>query len=1443
MAGKVLKKLLCGTGSSLAISFLAISLLAPVQFPSWAGTEPLLKEVGIDPARTLVKGDPIWMGGAEHRQSWRLFDLGGPMDLGFTLLFAPDLRLKSPVNEGRCQFPPWYAIMAFNSDSILRIVIFEDRRQEPYKSYANVFLSDDTLVFERDGTGAFRALGSRPFELKKTGDLYCLKDPYGQRVLFFRSRPLDMEWGPFWIGGAGEVTEIRDRNGNALTYTYNADNLPVRVADGLGRRLDLTYAEDPKIDNRNLLSVSDHTGRTVTFQYGPCIEGKSIRLDSFTAVDGRVTRFSYEMAGTNDCWLIEKVQLPEGNSHIDQDWNYSSFVPYLVKQRDAYGNELSLAQSSDAQGLSTVEVTEPGGAQTTFRHQDKRYPTGLTDAEAKSLQIGYDGSWRPTSLVDRLGASTSFSYETASGFPNLLTDASGNSWTVTYEARDQSFELPSSREESVTFTFHLPTCYAGPTGPCRQLEYDARGNAVSHTDQAGRTWTATYDTGGKVLTETNPAGAATTFSYFQDASLAGVDGPESDPVGFEYDTHGYFKRATFGGASSLEMARDVAGRVTSITDEENRVWSRQYDQNGSLEKSTDPASSFRMFEHDLMDRTSKITDRTGGVWERAFDSRGNLASLKDPTGLSALFAYDALGRLNGVTSGGETWMLAYDAEGIPVSQTSPLGLKTEYATDPLGRATSVKLPDGQTTLLERDAWGRITKVTDPLARATEYTYDPTGLLSGVAGPGASRAEFAYDGGGNLKSATDAGGNVWSFGRSSAGRVDSFTDPLDRVTNFAYDGRGFMSGVGYLGGQTLDISRDKSGRTTLRGYSGGPEIPYAYDPVGRLASTAGIELRRDAEGRITSTSDGSSAMGATYDAAGRLVSLDYGPLTVTYTYNPATGFPTSVSDSLTGTSVNLAWDKDGRLSGIGRPNGVDTTLTWDPASRLSGIKHGDLLDLSYSRDAAGQVTGVLITGGPDISGLLRASSVSFQYDAASQPAGDGFGSDSRGRATLNDGLTLMWDGASRALMVGGVTYEYNGASQPIRRKDGATDRKFQYHHALPGSPLAIERDASGGGALGYFIYDPAGNLLYGIDPGDGNRVFFYHFDAAGSTVMLTNSAGESTDRYAYDPFGALIGHHGTSGQPFTFNGQMGVRQEGPEGRIYRMGLRLYDAMAGRFVSREPLWPHLKEARSLNPYQFAFGNPLTFADPAGTDPEETSDRYAWLGGPVEGPNFNARPVLVNGAAQDAYFLYTDDMNQEVSWGNTYYWRIDETAEGPCNFLPVEDFGYGPFKWLSHYYHIVGQDVAGQSPPTPEEESAASRGLFYYQRFLDDGHAQPSCQQDAAAERPVRTGLFYMHRFLDDAPAQASTREAAQKVQGVWINVPLAGFRRFVPGGRIRTKDGDYDPFTNSVLTVTELLDPKTGRWEALDFQSQGGGASEGLGPAGGFVDHNWIGFWGN
>ena len=49
----------------------------------------------------------------------------------------------------------------------------------------------------------------------------------------------------------------------------------------------------------------------------------------------------------------------------------------------------------------------------------------------------------------------------------------------------------------------------------------------------------------------------------------------------------------------------------------------------------------------------------------------------------------------------------------------------------------------------------------------------------------------------------------------------------------------------------------------------------------------------------------------------------------------------------------------------------------------------------------------------------------------------------------------------------------------------------------------------------------------------------------------------------------------------------------------MQARYYYSNTGRFISREPIWPQLRDPRELNPYQYSLNEPVGTIDITGLD----------------------------------------------------------------------------------------------------------------------------------------------------------------------------------------------------------------------------------------------------
>jgi RHS repeat-associated protein len=141
--------------------------------------------------------------------------------------------------------------------------------------------------------------------------------------------------------------------------------------------------------------------------------------------------------------------------------------------------------------------------------------------------------------------------------------------------------------------------------------------------------------------------------------------------------------------------------------------------------------------------------------------------------------------------------------------------------------------------------------------------------------------------------------------------------------------------------------------------------------------------------------------------------------------------------------------------------------------------------------------------------------------------------------------------------------------------------------------------------------------------------FYHTDALGSSLALTNGGGATVVSYSYEPFGKTT-VTGTSSNPFQYTGR-----ENEGAGLYYYRARYHSPQFDRFLSEDPiLLPFTPSSvgfcgavnsnvwrlpwmisnlqselpRQLNPYAYVLNNPLLLNDPLGLQ---------------QGPNTNQDP----------------------------------------------------------------------------------------------------------------------------------------------------------------------------------------------------------------------------
>ncbi len=1062
-------------------------------------------------------------------------DLGGPMRLAFSRYYASFLqRLGRSGSLGHNWRHTHEWTLRDRGTSVE--IITAHGRLITFTNLAGTY----SLILRRD----------IPFQLNTNGGNFILADPRSQRLYTFDT--------------SGRLTRIDDGRGNAFSLTYT-NTLLTSVTDGLGRALTFQYSPTGLLTN-----VSDGR-RSAAFS--------QTASNLTTARDplGFVTTYDYYSTNTIRGLMLSATR-PEGNVPFRQTFDSTGRV---ATQMVAVANTHALTYVGNL-----VTLRSPLGIFRRDVHTARGELLAFVDENRGLIGMDYNTNGQRIAVVDRANNLTRLAYHGPSGYISALTNTDGTVTTFTYTNRTIA---------GTTFFDLAQVTY--PDGTSERFAYDTNGNILARVDRAGKTFTFTYNSRGQVLTAENPLGGVTTFTYHPNGALASRDDTDTGTTAFFVDAFSRLTNIVHPDGTSISATYNANDRLTSLTDGRTNTYTFAYDDNGNLTSVTDPLSNTAEFVYDTGDRRIRRIDRLGQTAAVAYDPLEHVVALTNRNGHVTQFSYSITRDLFGIVdSGNQLWVYS-EIEALPFSFTNPLGQTRRIRRDARGYTVALSNPLNQTNLLGRDSLGRVTHVIDPLLRTNRFSYDQRGLLTNSATPAIGHSGYGRNDLGLLSRIIDLNGSQWHFTHTPMGRLLSTRDPLGRTNQFAYDSRGRRAGTVFANGTAVSNSFDAAGNQTRRLYSDGTDLQYGFDPRNRLVSADSLTRAYDANGRLTNTISSGVSFGAAYDPGGRLANVLFnaGAFDVAYTYDSRNRL-VSVRDSLTGTQLDFAYDNAGRLTNTSRPNGINSTYTYDAAGRLTRIQEGTFVDLQYTLDPAAQITNLNYTVPLDPTNGLGNSTLNWTYDPAHQISSPGYSYDARGRLTNAPGKSFRYDAASRLTQINSATLAYNGLNDIVTRSEAGTTIRYLYNHALGMRPIVAEKNDSTGQILRYYIWSPGGTLLYMIDAENGNAVRHFHFDRVGSTLALTDSAGAVTDSYAYTPYGELLGRTGSSAQPFLFVGRYGVRSE-PAAALYHMRARYYDPASARFLTRDPVWPVLRQPKSLDPYQYALGDPTRFIDPLG------------------------------------------------------------------------------------------------------------------------------------------------------------------------------------------------------------------------------------------------------
>jgi len=719
----------------------------------------------------------------------------------------------------------------------------------------------------------------------------------------------------------------------------------------------------------------------------------------------------------------------------------------------------------------------------------------------------------------------------------------------------------------------------------------------------------------------------------------------SGRLSYEQDANGDRITATY-----------TSGQLTQLTDSDGQSFTFAYNAQGLISQLTDEAGRTTTYTYDASGEHLMSVSGPDGVTSYTYDTGSNpatanaLLSITNPDGTETEYTYDSEGRMIGqqLADGSEAITYSYPSLG-GLSVTDASGATTTILRDDMGNIRDVFDPLGRVTQYDYDANNDLVEEIDPAGNTSTFAYDSQGNVIKQVDPLGNVTEMTYNQNfDSLTSLTDARGNTTSYGYDSQGNLLSITYPNHTVAQFSYNPLGNLT-------ESVDQNRDVTsytygaeGQVTQETFSDGTQVEFGYDKFGNMLtatdSTGTTTMTYDSGDHLTEIAyPNGMTLTFTYDAGGRRIEMvDQTGFTVKYSYNSA-GLLAGLTDGQGNLIVAYTYDAVGRLIQKDMGNGTRTVYTYDADGEVLSITNfapdhvtvnsfddytydalGNVLtdtnqdgEWIYSYDADSQLTHAVFTPNSSDPDGLTAQDLRYVYDAVGNRISE----------TVN-GVTTLYttNDMNQYTQVGTATYTYDANGNLVSEVDGNQYYTYSYNTQ---NQLTSALTPSG---TSTYQYDPFGNLVssttngqetqYLIDPaGLGNVVgefdvtgnliahytyglglisqvspsgvaAYYDFNAIGSTVGITGSAGTYANTYSYLPFGGKQSAVETVNNPFGFIGQFGVMDSG-NGLDY-MRARFYSVSDGRFVSEDPIG---LAGGQVNLYGYARGNPASLNDPSG------------------------------------------------------------------------------------------------------------------------------------------------------------------------------------------------------------------------------------------------------
>ncbi len=1042
----------------------------------------------------------------------------------------------------------------------------------------------------------------------------------------------------------GNITEATDSYGTE-NYKYNGNNDVIEMEDTEDRKTTIAY------DGLNPVSETDQSGKVSSIskynEFGNIIEsseliGAANNLLVNNSFEDETASWSILRNNDTGSMTIDTNTANGLNGEKTLKLNVASSSPKNEHGYVAATQEFSVKPNT-TYTLSGKVKTDLSKASAFFNvffldnlnkeisYADNRYSklagkrswtdrqvTFTTPANASKIRIylevehkdpnAFGEAWFDAVQLEKAEVSSSYNPIVNSSFEGEFTNWSGTGGTIVNDAFDGIKSLAITRNSSTQApSVYKQTIKVGQLGTDNPFKITLTGlskadkvvaNGEVNKEDYSITATAHYTDGtSEVFSEDFPIGT-------QEWNRSAISIPATKPIK-EIEVALTFKGA-YTGTVWFDAIRLMKGSI---------ITKNNYDKNGYLAGAEDELGYKTSSEYDDVGNKKVETDAKGYQRSYSYYPTNLLKDLLLSNGTNIHYDYDKNGNMasksiSDASSKSQKFQYEYDALNRLTKTTGPLNDVTINDYDDIGNKKTTILPNGNQIQSVNDGVDRVKSISYNNEEFFTFEYDKNGNEKFVTYVKDGRKkEKDYDPSDRVKTLKDRGGlQQWNYSVRSD-KLNDFTfshGAFTQSNKYAYNDLD-QNTVVTAGGYKYRFDYDEKGNIQTFTTGNGTGATFSYDDRGLIKDLS------------IGTVDGSNILTEkySYDANGNREKIEYDDKTfVSYQYDD---FNQLLKETLIdGTVIDYVYD------GFGNRDAIKITTTNGHSTTTSAVYN---------------IANQLKQFGNEI----------IDYDDNGNRISDGK-------------YKYVWNPADQLVSITKlgestpfVTYQYDEDGRRIQKNADGTITNYHYD----GDSLNVLYETDGqNNVVRSYTYSEGGQLL---SMKKGAQTFFYHYNAHGDVIALTDQDSQKVASYEYDSWGNVLKadeYDQVKDNPYRYAGYQYDHETG----MYYLIARYYQPEQGVFLSLDPDAGDDDDILTQNGYTYANNNPVNLIDPDG--------RFAFAAtGLYLVPGAGQALLLATGVVVGAYGAWY--LGKKVkSWTNKKSW--DHIKEGHAPNSPARNKG---------------------------------------------------------------------------------------------------------------------------------------------------------------------------